>query len=33
MLVFCIPFYDFLDKVAQKAAHAFKSTTPLVDAM
>ena len=33
VLVFCIPFYDFLDKVATKAAHAFKSTTPLVDAM
>ncbi|KAK5070857.1 hypothetical protein LTR64_003831 [Lithohypha guttulata] len=33
LLVFCTPFYDFLDRVASKAAHAFKSTTPLVDAM
>ncbi|KAK5096948.1 hypothetical protein LTR24_002389 [Lithohypha guttulata] len=33
VLVFCIPFYDFLDKVGEKAAHTFKSTTPLVDAM
>lgn len=32
-LVFCIPFYDFLDRVAHKAAHTFKSHSPLVDAM
>lgn len=33
VLVFCTPFYDFLDKVANKAAHAFKSNTPLIDAL
>ncbi|RVX68431.1 hypothetical protein B0A52_07431 [Exophiala mesophila] len=32
-LVFSIPFYDFLAKVAQRAAHTFKSDTPLVDAI
>jgi hypothetical protein len=33
VLIFCIPFYDFLDRVGQRAAHKFKSDTPLVDAM
>lgn len=33
VLVFCIPFYDFLDQVSKKAAHSFKSQTPLIDAM
>ncbi|KAL1842164.1 hypothetical protein VTJ49DRAFT_5937 [Mycothermus thermophilus] len=33
VLIFCIPFYDFLDQVGKKAAHSFKSETPLVDAM
>ncbi|KAK4121306.1 cysteine proteinase [Parathielavia appendiculata] len=33
VLIFCIPFYDFLDQVSKKAAHSFKSETPLVDAM
>lgn len=33
MLVFCVPFYDFLDQVGKKAAHSFKSETPLVDAL
>lgn len=33
VLVFCIPFYDFLIQVSQRAAHSFKSDTPLVDAM
>ncbi|ORY00441.1 hypothetical protein BCR34DRAFT_627955 [Clohesyomyces aquaticus] len=33
VLVFCVPFYDFLDQVAKRAAHNFKSETPLVDAM
>jgi ubiquitin carboxyl-terminal hydrolase 10 len=32
-LVFCVPFYDFLDQVAKRAVHSFKSETPLVDAM
>lgn len=31
--MFCIPFYDFLKQVSQKAAHSFNSATPLVDAM
>lgn len=33
VLVFCLPFYDFLAKVAQRARHAFKSDTPLIDAI
>ncbi|TWU72467.1 hypothetical protein ED733_004219 [Metarhizium rileyi] len=33
VLMFCAPFYDFLDQVSQRAAHSFKSETPLVDAM
>lgn len=33
ILVFCIPFFDFLDQVGKRAAHSFKSDTPLVDAM
>ncbi|KAK3905129.1 hypothetical protein C8A05DRAFT_41897 [Staphylotrichum tortipilum] len=33
VLIFSIPFYDFLDQVSKKAAHSFKSETPLVDAM
>lgn len=33
VLMFCIPFYDFLSQVSKRAAHSFKSETPLVDAM
>lgn len=33
VLVFCVPFYDFLDQVGKRAVHSFKSETPLVDAM
>ena len=33
VLIFCIPFYDFLDIVSQRAKHSFKSDTPLMDAM
>ncbi|ORY65280.1 uncharacterized protein BCR38DRAFT_341350 [Pseudomassariella vexata] len=33
VLIFCIPFYDFLDQVSKKAAYSFKSETPLIDAM
>ncbi|KAK3325763.1 hypothetical protein B0H66DRAFT_599907 [Apodospora peruviana] len=33
VLVFCVPFYDFLDQVSKKAAHSFKSDTPLLDAI
>lgn len=34
ILVFCAPFYDFLDHVGQRAVHSFsKSDVPLVDAM
>lgn len=33
VLVSCVPFYDFLDQVGKKAAHSFKSDTPLIDAM
>ncbi|KAF2757370.1 cysteine proteinase [Pseudovirgaria hyperparasitica] len=32
-LVFCVPFYDFIDQVGKRAAHSFKSDTPLIDAM
>ncbi|KAF2642951.1 cysteine proteinase, partial [Massarina eburnea CBS 473.64] len=33
ILVFCVPFYDFLDQVSKRAVHSFKSDTPIVDAM
>lgn len=33
VLIFCIPFYEFLDQVSKKAAHSFNSETPLIDAM
>ncbi|KAK8138825.1 ubiquitin thiolesterase [Apiospora sp. TS-2023a] len=33
VLIFCTPFYDFLDQVSKRAAHSFKSETPLIDAM
>lgn len=33
VLVFCTPFYDFLDQVRQRTSHSMKSSTPLVDAM
>lgn len=33
VLIFCIPFYGFLDQVSKKAAHSFNSETPLIDAM
>ncbi|KAI0861587.1 hypothetical protein F4860DRAFT_475595 [Xylaria cubensis] len=32
-LIFCTPFYDFLDHVSKAASHSFKSETPLIDAM
>jgi ubiquitin carboxyl-terminal hydrolase 10 len=32
-LIFCTPFYDFLDQVSKKAAYSFKSETPLIDSM
>lgn len=33
VLIFCVPFFDFLDQVSKKAVHSFKSETPLLDAM
>ncbi|KAI4220786.1 MAG: hypothetical protein L6R36_007371 [Xanthoria steineri] len=33
ILVFCVPFYDLLEKLGRRVAHNFKSETPLVDAM
>ena len=33
VLVFCVPFYTFLDQVGKRAAHSFKNDTPLMDAM
>ncbi|KAI7479706.1 cysteine proteinase [Hortaea werneckii] len=33
VLVFCAPFYVFLDQVRQRTVHSMKSETPLVDAM
>lgn len=32
-LVFCVPFYEFLDQVSKRVAHSFKSESPLVEAM
>lgn len=33
VLMFCSPFYDFLNQISKRAAHSFKSETPLLDAM
>ncbi|MCJ1421919.1 Ubiquitin carboxyl-terminal hydrolase 10 [Xylographa parallela] len=33
ILVFCVPFYKFLDQVGKQAVHSFKSETPMLDAM
>ncbi|KAK2593895.1 hypothetical protein QQS21_008415 [Conoideocrella luteorostrata] len=33
VLIFCVPFYDFLEQLRQKAVHSFKSQTPLVDVL
>ncbi|KAI1270599.1 cysteine proteinase [Xylariaceae sp. FL1019] len=33
VLMFCSPFYDFLEQVNKKSTHSFKSETPLIDAM
>ncbi|EDN03511.1 predicted protein [Histoplasma mississippiense (nom. inval.)] len=33
ILVFCVPFYEFLDKIGRRAVHTFKSDLPLIDAM
>ncbi|KAK7722186.1 hypothetical protein SLS64_000719 [Diaporthe eres] len=35
LLLFCTPFYNFLDQVRQNVVHSFKSSskTPLIDAM
>ncbi|KAL2218288.1 ubiquitin-specific protease [Thermoascus aurantiacus ATCC 26904] len=33
ILLYCIPFYQFLDHVGRRAAHSFKSDVPLIDAM
>lgn len=33
VLVFCTPFYTFMDQVRQRTVHSMKSDTPLVDAM
>lgn len=33
VLLFCVPFYDFLHQVSERAVHSFKSETPLVDAL
>lgn len=33
VLVFCVPFYNFLDQVRQRTVYSMKSETPLVDAM
>jgi ubiquitin carboxyl-terminal hydrolase 10 len=32
-LVFCVPFYEFLEQVRKRAAYSFKTETPMVDAM
>lgn len=33
VLVFCVPFYNFLDQVAKRTVQSMKSDTPLIDAM
>ncbi|KAK4201441.1 hypothetical protein QBC40DRAFT_60306 [Triangularia verruculosa] len=33
VLIYCIPFHDFLDQVFKKATHSFKNETALIDAL
>ena len=33
VLVFCVPFYNFLEGIGRQATHSFKSDTPVLDAM
>ncbi|KAM0279225.1 hypothetical protein ACHAQH_004682 [Verticillium albo-atrum] len=33
VLLFCVPFYDFLDQISEKVPLSFKSQTPILDAM
>ena len=33
MLIFCGPFYHFLDLLGKNVAHSFKGDTPLIDTM
>ena len=33
VLIFCVPFYEFLDRISRKAAHSFKGDTPVIDAL
>ncbi|KAJ3463226.1 hypothetical protein MRS44_008012 [Fusarium solani] len=33
VLMFCVPFFDFLSQISKRAVHSFKSETPLIDAM
>ncbi|KAH8847286.1 hypothetical protein MCOR27_007312 [Pyricularia oryzae] len=33
VLLFCTPFYDFLEQAGKKVTHSFNSETPLIDAM
>ncbi|KAF6839441.1 ubiquitin thiolesterase [Colletotrichum plurivorum] len=33
VLLFCAPFYDFLDQVSKKASHKFNSETPVLDVL
>ncbi|ROT41484.1 cysteine proteinase [Sodiomyces alkalinus F11] len=33
VLLYCVPFYDFLDQIAEKVPLSFKSQTPILDAM
>ncbi|KAM0453447.1 hypothetical protein ACHAPV_006229 [Trichoderma viride] len=33
VLMFCVPFYDLLDQTGKRAAHSFKSETPMIDAL
>lgn len=33
VLMYCSPFYDFLDQISKRAVYSFNSETPLLDAM
>jgi ubiquitin carboxyl-terminal hydrolase 10 len=33
VLMFCSPFYSFLEQYGKRAAYSFKSETPMIDAM
>lgn len=33
ILIFCVPFYDFLESVGRRSRHSFKDVTPILDVL